>query len=92
LADCGGVGGESPDELTAAYRRHGDLGTVAGEVLPARAGQGVGVLEVESAFRQIAAVRGPVAKAGLVRELLSRASPLEAKCIVKIMTGDLRIG
>ena len=83
---------KSPDELTAAYRRHGDLGAVAGEVLPERAGQGLGVLEVEATFREIAGARGPAAKAALVRGLLSRASPLEAKYIVKIMTGDLRIG
>ena len=50
------------------------------------------VLEVAAAFRHIAATRGPEAKATLARELLSRASPLEAKYIVKIMTGDLRIG
>jgi DNA ligase-1 len=79
-------------QLTAAYRRHGDLGAVAGEVLPQRAGQGLDVLEVERSFRQVAAARGPAAKAALVRDLLSRATPLEAKYIVKIMTGDLRIG
>src|ERR1700722_14588485 len=86
------LAGKDPDELTAAYRRHGDLGAVAGEGLPARAGEGVDVLEVELAFREIAAARGPAAKAGLARELLRRASPIEAKYIVKIMTGDLRIG
>ncbi len=48
--------------------------------------------EVESTFRQIASARGPAAKTALVRDLLSRATPLEAKYIVKIMTGDLRIG
>jgi DNA ligase-1 len=83
---------KSPEELTAAYRKHGDLGAVAGEVLAARAGQGLGILEVESGFRGIAAARGPAAKSALVRDLISRASPLEAKYIVKIMTGDLRIG
>jgi len=36
--------------------------------------------------------RGPSAKIALVRELLARATPLQAKYIVKIMTGDLRIG
>ena len=86
------LAGKDADELTAAYRRHGDLGAVAGEVLPARAGQGLSVLEVEAAFRQIAAARGPAAKSVLVRDLLSRATPLEAKYIVKIITGDLRIG
>ena len=79
-------------ELTAAYRRLGDLGAVAGEVLPARASAGVRLLEVAATFRHIAETRGPVAKAGIVRELLSRAAPLEAKYIVKIMSGDLRIG
>ncbi|HVN20216.1 MAG TPA: hypothetical protein VMU05_15635, partial [Dongiaceae bacterium] len=86
------LAGKPEAELTASYRRLGDLGAVAGDVLPERLGQGVGVLEVESAFRQIAAARGASAKNILVRELLSRATPVEAKYIVKIMTGDLRIG
>jgi DNA ligase 1 len=79
-------------QLTGAYRQHGDLGAVAGEVLPERPNQGVGVLEVEATFRQIAGTRGAAAKAAVVRDLLSRATPLEAKYIVKIITGDLRIG
>jgi DNA ligase-1 len=86
------LAGKDEGELTGSYRRHGDLGAVAGEVLPERAGQGVGVLEVEATFRQIAGTRGAAAKAAIVRDLLSRATPLEAKYIVKIMTGDLRIG
>ena len=86
------LSGKSPDELTAAYRRHGDLGAVAGEALSARADQGLSVIEVEATFRKIAEARGPAAKAALVRDLLTRATPLEAKYIVKIMTGDLRIG
>jgi len=90
------LSGKSEQELTAAYRRLGDLGAVAGEVLQARVGTGVlarpTVVEVQAIFRQIAAARGPAAKAALVRELLSRVTPLEAKYIIKIMTGDLRIG
>src|SRR5579863_10711356 len=46
------IAGKSPDQLRAAYRRHGDLGAVAGEVLPERTGPALGVLEVESAFRE----------------------------------------
>jgi len=86
------LSGKDNRDLTEAYRRHGDLGAVAGEILPEHAGQGLGVLEVESAFRQIAAARGAAAKAFIVRDLISRATPPEAKYIVKIMTGDLRIG
>src|SRR6266700_6061347 len=86
------LSGRNEAELTAAYRRHGDLGAVAGEVLPERAGQRLNVLEAAQAFRLIAAARGPAAKAVIVRDLISRATPVAAKYIVKIMTGDLRIG
>ena len=86
------LAGKEEKDLTAAYRRLGDLGAVAGEILPQRSGQGVAVLQVEVAFRQIAAARGTATKNSLARDLLSRSTPLEAKYIVKIMTGDLRIG
>ncbi len=86
------LAGKSDADLTDAYRRHGDLGAVAAEILPERRGPDLGVLEVERIFRQIAAVRGPAAKAAMVRDLLSRLTPLEGKYVVKIMTGDLRIG
>jgi DNA ligase-1 len=86
------LAGKDEAALTAAYRTHGDLGAVAGEVLPTRPGQGVRILEVSQAFRDVAAARGPAAKTALVRDLLGRAAPLEAKYIIKIMTGDLRIG
>jgi DNA ligase 1 len=86
------LSGQADSALTTSYRKHGDLGAVAGDVLPEQSGQGLSVLEVAETFRQIAAARGPAAKAALVRDLLARATPLEAKYIVKIMTGDLRIG
>ena len=111
------LSGKSQAELTAAYRKHGDLGAAAAEVLPqdrvgasdpARLGlaqlgaeadhyaeingEDLGTQEVQAAFRKIAATRGSSAKALLVRELLSHVTPLEAKYIIKIITGDLRIG
>ena len=86
------LSGSDEAQLNAAYRRLGDLGAVAGDVLPQRPEQGLEVLEVESTFHQIASARGSAAKAAIVRDLLSRATPLEAKYIVKIITGDLRIG
>ena len=86
------LSGRDESALTGAYRKHGDLGAVAGEVLQDRPGQGLGVLEVAAAFRQIAAARGPAAKAAFMRELFLRATPLEVKYIIKIITGDLRIG
>lgn len=101
------LSGKSEGELTATYRERGDLGAVAGAVLsmagPRRSGSSrpkerpdheasFSPGRVQGIFREIAAARGPAAKGGLVRELLASASPLEAKYIVKIMTGDLRIG
>jgi len=86
------LSGKEEAALTAAYRRHGDLGAVAGEVLPERSQQGLNVLQVSKIFREIAAARGPAAKNALVRDLLTQVTRLEAKYIVKIMTGDLRIG
>ncbi len=83
---------QSETALREAYRRLGDLGAVAGDILPDNQNTHTSVLEIEKKFREIAAARGPSAKGLLVRELLSSVSPLEAKYVVKIMTGDLRIG
>src|ERR1700723_1504232 len=86
------LAGKDESALSEAYRKLGDLGAVAGEVLPARSEPGLSVIEVESAFRQMAAARGSIAKTSGVRDLLGKMTPREAKYIVKIMTGDLRIG
>ncbi len=89
------LSGESEPELTAAYRKLGDLGAVAGAVLPKNNEWGDGrrrPSNCQLVFREIATARGPALKGILVRKLLSEVSPLEAKYMVKIMTGDLRIG
>jgi DNA ligase-1 len=88
----GELSGKEESDLTQAYRNYGDLGAVAAELLPNRTTQDLGVAVVSQAFREIAAARGPAAKSASVRDLLARASPLEAKYMIKIMTGDLRIG
>ncbi len=53
---------------------------------------GVSLLEARAAFAQIAALRGPRAKVARLGALLHRADPLEAKYLLKIAGGDLRIG
>lgn len=88
------LSGKAEAEVAAAYRKRGDLGGVAADVLPdrPRSSGDLTLPEVERTFRDISQARGPAAKRGLVRELLHRATPLEAKYLLKIMTGDLRIG
>jgi DNA ligase 1 len=113
------LSGKSEEDLSSVYRKHGDLGAVAEEVLPQgrvetgalarpdRAklgsekgdedsnlanGSSMGAREVQTSFRKIAAAKGSSAKAILIRELLLRLTPLQAKYVIKIITGDLRIG
>ncbi len=48
--------------------------------------------DVAALFTAIAEARGPAAKLDLFQAQLRSLSPLEAKYLVKIVTGDLRIG
>jgi DNA ligase 1 len=86
------LSGKSEHQLTEIYRKYGDAGSVAGEALPAKTGSELSLGAVQQAFSEIAAARGGAAKASLLRALLQRATPLEAKYVVKIISGDLRIG
>ena len=86
------LSGKSEQELTGIYRRHGDAGSAAADALPAKTEAVFSLLDVQKAFDEIASARGPEAKATLLRKLLEHATPIEAKYIVKIITGDLRIG
>jgi DNA ligase 1 len=88
----GELSGKSEQELTEIYRRHGDAGSVAGEALPTKSETGLTLGEVQQAFSEIAMARGAAAKGALLRALLEQSTPLEAKYIVKIISGDLRIG
>jgi DNA ligase-1 len=87
----------SDDQMRVAYRKHGDLGSAAFELLsardrPAKSGRGPSIAEVRRAFDQIAATRTASAKAEIQKSLLEHSSPLAVKYILKIITGELRIG
>jgi DNA ligase-1 len=88
------LSGKSDTAMNAAYRRHGDLGAAAYDVLRsvAPAKTTLDVLEVAAAFQAIANASGANAKYPLLLDLLAHATALEAKYIVKIITADLRIG
>jgi DNA ligase-1 len=90
------VSGCSDAALTAAYRRHGDLGAAAeelwGQVMGALSGEGLTLGEAAEAFGVMAVARTTVVRAATVEGLLRRASALEAKYLLKLMLGDMRIG
>jgi DNA ligase-1 len=76
------------------YLKHSDLGEATFEALQRRA-EPVGTLTLEgvnSLFEALYAARGPRAKQPLLAQAIEQASPLDAKYLVKILTGDLRIG
>src|SRR5262249_59937194 len=52
----------------------------------------VALAGVMECFTALVEARGPTRKRPLLAELLRRATPVEAKYIIKIMGGDLRIG
>jgi DNA ligase-1 len=75
------------------YLRHSDVGETAQELLAARnVAPGLRLEEVQRLFEELHAARGPLGKRPLLTRALAACSPQEAKYLVKIITGDLRIG
>ena len=83
--------------LGEAYDRSSDLGMAVADVLSA-AGHAPDpatsptLPEVAAAYAAIEVASGPSAKGAILRDLLGRADPLTAKFIVKVLSGELRIG
>jgi ATP-dependent DNA ligase I len=91
------VSGARDIELTAAYRRHGDMGAAAFDLLmasPPAAGRiaELTLADVADAFVAMAAAKTTAIRAALVEGILRQATPLEAKYLLKLMLGDMRIG
>ena len=84
-----------PGALGATYNDSSDLGQAVGDLLAAHGHEGTGkpptLPEVDAAFAAIAAAKGQ-AKAKPLRDLLARCNPQSAKSVVKVLSGDLRIG
>jgi DNA ligase-1 len=72
---------------------HGDAGKSAFEVLDGRTTpQPFGIRESGELFENLHRARGPIAKSELLRNRFSKLSAREGQYVVKILTGDLRIG
>jgi DNA ligase 1 len=91
-AICQVTGLEEPD-FRHVYLKHSDVGEAAAELFQVRtAGSSLTLEQVAELFARLESARGPLAKIPLLRDSLSRCTALEAKYLVKIITGDLRIG
>jgi DNA ligase-1 len=93
--------GDDPAQVTALVREAGDLGQAAERLLataPARADAGTAgleVAEVVQTLREIAAAEGAGSqgrKLDLLTGLLVRATPLEARYLLRLVTRNLRLG
>ncbi len=80
------------DELQLLFRKHSDLGDWAGEALEGRTEDGdVPLEEVEKTLEAIRTARG-AAKSAPLEKLLRRLHPEAARFVVKIISGEMRIG
>jgi len=93
--------------LNMAYSKHGDLGAAALDLLQGRdkgsgnttpanqfasAQASLALSDITDAFDTMACARTTAARSAAVEGLLRRATPLEAKYLLKLMLGDMRIG
>jgi len=87
--------GFSPEDLYPRYVRLGDPGDLAAEIIrevkhvsqPA-----ITLAETESLITRLSETRGIRNKTALLTAVLRHAPALEAKYLVKLLSGDLRIG
>lgn len=90
--------GAEPEEVIAAVREAGDLGQAAEQLLAATAADRKASLQVAAVvdtMHEIARSEGPGSlgrKLDLLAGLLALATPLEARYLLRLVTGNLRLG
>src|SRR5580700_6441958 len=90
--------GRTPEQVAGEVRETGDLGQAADQLLTETATgrpASLPVTEVVGTLHEIAAAEGPGSqgrKLDLLAGLLARATPLEARYLLRLVTGGLRLG
>ena len=87
--------GIAPESLGPRYARWGDGGDVAFEIFveaKPRNQPRLTLADTEQLLAQLSTTRGKNAKTVLLTRVLTSATALEAKYLVKLLSGDLRIG
>ena len=88
------LSGADKNAMYAAYRRNGDLGAAAFDLFQDRRdiAPSLTLEDVERAFEMLALAKGPTGKQPLLLDLVEKSNPIGAKYLIKLMTGDMRIG
>jgi len=92
LSEATGFGWE---DMSPRYVKLGDPGDLAAEIIAETkrsAAPSLSLAEVESIITRLSETRGTKNKTAILTGALSHATPLEAKYLVKLLAGDLRIG
>ncbi len=78
----------------AVYRKYGDLGAASEELLQTAnvASKQLSLADIAARLESVATARTQVAKSAQLVELVRSVSPLEAKYLIKLITGDMRTG
>ncbi len=87
--------GVAPESLGPRYARWGDGGDVAFEVFSESKPNNQASLtlgDTENLLARLSTTRGKNAKTDLLAKVFTKATALEAKYLVKLLSGDLRIG
>jgi DNA ligase 1 len=90
--------GADPEQVAVTLRETGDLGQAAEQLLAVTAGDRPASLQVAvvvDTLHQIARAEGPGSqgrKLELLAGLLAQATPLEARYLLRLVTGGLRLG
>jgi len=87
--------GFSLEDMYPRYVKLGDPGDLAAEIVAEakrNSVPGLSLADVESIITRLSETRGTKNKTAILTAALRHATPLEAKYLVKLLAGDLRIG
>ena len=87
------ISGASDEDIHEIYLDRGDLGEMAERLLAKHAvDASMSPAEVQAKFAKLVKISGAANKLPTLLELLRALTPAESKYVVKVVTGDLRIG
>src|SRR5215831_10165280 len=87
------ISGASDEQIHDVYLARGDLGEMAERLLALHRAEGsLAPSEVQANFSELVKISGASNKQPPLLDLLRALTPSETKYVIKIITGDLRIG
>ena len=86
------VTGREPDEIWKSWSKYGDAGDTVAENFPDDPSRTITLQELGDHFDRIAAAQSPSEKKAVLAALFRKVDAQGARYVVKILTGELRIG